>query len=91
MKSSDFAIFADATGGPIYITLPKASNKGAIIFIQKVDDSDNPVFVEPAESERTNLISLLIATARCEGWMLIADGVKTWNILSRSSNARSQT
>jgi hypothetical protein len=91
MKSSDFAIFADATGGPIHITLPKTSNRGTIIFIQKVDDSNNPVYVESGERERTNGTPRLKATTRCEGWILVADGLKTWNILSRSGSAHSET
>jgi hypothetical protein len=91
MKSSDFAIFADATGGPIHITLPEASNRGTMIFIQKVDDSNNPVYVESAEGERTNRIPLLKATTRCEGWILVADGLKIWNVLSRSASAHSET
>ena len=90
MKNSDFAIFADATRGPIHITLPEASSKGTMIFIQKVDDSSNPVFVECAESERTNGIPYLRATTCCEGWLLVADGVKTWNIISRSANTDSK-
>ena len=91
MKSSDFAIFADATRGPIHITLPEPSNKGMIVFIQKVDDSNNPVYVGFAEGQRTNRIPLLKATTRCEGWMLVADGVNAWNILSRSTSTHSQT
>ena len=90
MKNSDFAVFADATRGPVHITLPEASNKGMMIFIQKVDHSNNPVFVKCTEGERTNRIPYLRATACCEGWMLVADGVKTWNILSKSASAHSK-
>ena len=86
MKNSDFAIFADATRGPVHITLPEPSNEGRLIFIQKVDGSDNPVFVKCAEGERASRISLLKATSCYEGWMLIADGLKTWSIVSRSAN-----
>ena len=43
---SDFAIFADATHGPISIILPAASSEGKIVFIQKVDSSGNAVVLK---------------------------------------------
>ena len=89
MKSSDFAIFADATGGSIHITLPEPSNKGMIVFIQKVDDSDAPVSVNCAPGDQINRIRALRATRCSEGWMLATDGVRTWSIISRSGGSPS--
>lgn len=85
MAISDFAIFADATKGPVSITLPEASSIGKMVFIQKVDDSGNAVFVKCAGDDRINRVDSLRATSRWDGWTLVADGVKTWFVISRST------
>jgi hypothetical protein len=85
MPVSDFAIFADATQGPVRIALPEASNEGKIVFIQKVDDTGNPVFVRCLEGDSTSSGDSLKASDRWDGWTLMADGVKTWVVISTSS------
>lgn len=40
-------LLVNATAGPITITLPPAENPGRTYYIQKIDDSTNPVIVVP--------------------------------------------
>jgi hypothetical protein len=87
MATSDFAIFADATNGPIRITLPAASSEGKMVFIQKVDSSSNAVVLKCTEGDRIDLAPSLRTTSHWEGWMLIADGVKNWTVVSKSNSA----
>jgi hypothetical protein len=84
MTNSDFAVYADATQGAIRITLPFASMNGNMIFIQKIDDSDNPVFVKCIQGEAIDDNYFLKATKAWEGWTLVADGERTWNVISIS-------
>jgi hypothetical protein len=84
MTVSDFTVFVDSTRGPVSITLPEASNEGKMVFVQKIDDSANDVLVRCVEGDTINRINSLSATKRWEGWMLIADGIRTWFIVSRS-------
>lgn len=91
MMLSDFAVYVDAAHGPVHITLPETSDKGMLVFIQKVDDSHNPVIVKCTERERIDGATPLEATSRWEGWMLVADGVKTWGVISRSFSAKRTT
>jgi hypothetical protein len=84
MTFSDFAVYADATQGQIRITLPETLLKGMLVFVQKVDDSNNPVIVECSERESIDGARSLLATKRWEGWTLVADGPETWKVLSRS-------
>lgn len=84
MTNADFAVYADATHGAVRITLPEASINGNMIFIQKVDDSENPVFVKCVQGECIDGNTSLKATKPWEGWTLIADGVRTWNVISTS-------
>jgi hypothetical protein len=85
MTSSDFAMFVDATQGPVRITLPEASNEGKMVFVQKVDGSDNVVFVKCAEGDGMSPNDSLRASSRWDGWVLIADGAKTWFVVSTSN------
>ncbi len=87
MATSDFAIFADATHGPISITLPAASNEGKMVFIQKVDSSGNAVALKCADGDGIDLAISLRTTRHWEGWMLIADGIKNWTVISKSNSA----
>jgi len=84
MTSSDFAMFVDATQGPVRITLPEASNEGKMVFVQKVDGSDNVVFVKCVEGDSISPDDSLRASGRWDGWVLVADGVKTWFVVSTS-------
>lgn len=84
MTLSDFAVYADATQGPVQVTLPESSEKGMLVFIQKVDSTDNPVFVKCSERGTIDGLRSLRAASRWEGWTFVADGFKTWNVLSRS-------
>ena len=85
MTSSDFTMFVDATQGPVRITLPEASNEGKMVFIQKVDGSDNVVFVKCVEGDGISPGDPLKASGRWDGWILVADGVKTWFVVSTSN------
>ena len=87
MATSDFAIFADATDGPIKITLPAASSEGKMVFIQKVDGSGNAVVLNCAEGDRIDHVNSLRTTSHWDGWMLIADGIENWTVVSKSSSA----
>ena len=87
MATSDFAIFADATDGPIRITLPAASSEGKMVFIQKVDSSGNAVVLKCAQGDGIDLAPSLRTTSHLEGWMLIADGIKNWTVVSKSNSA----
>ncbi len=87
MAPSDFAIFADATQGPISITLPAASSEGKMVFIQKVDSSGNVVVLECAEGDEIDLATSLRTTSHLEGWMLLADGTVNWTVISKSNSA----
>ena len=87
MASSDLAIFADASNCPIRITLPAASSEGKIVFIQKVDRSGNAVVLNCAPGDRIDLAPSLRTTSHLDGWMLIADGIKNWTVISRSNSA----
>jgi hypothetical protein len=84
MTNSDFAVYADATHGAVRITLPLATMNGNVIFIQKIDGSDNPVFVKCVQGEGIDGNTSLKATKPWEGWTLVADGVRTWNVISIS-------
>jgi hypothetical protein len=84
MTNSDFAVYADATNGAVRITLPLAAMNGNMIFIQKIDGSDNPVFVKCLQGEAIGDKISLQATKPWEGWTLVADGVRTWNVISIS-------
>jgi hypothetical protein len=87
MTSSDFAMFVDATQGPVRITLPEASNEGKMVFIQKVDGSDNVVFVKCVEGDSIRPGDSLRASDRWDGWVLVADGVRTWFVVSTSNGS----
>ncbi len=84
MTLSDFAVYADATLGPVQITLPESSEKGMVVFVQKVDDTHNPVIVKCTERGTIDGATSLRAIGHWEGWTLVADGVRTWNVLSKS-------
>jgi hypothetical protein len=85
MTSSDFVMYVDATQGPVRVTLPEASNEGKMVFVQKVDGSDNVVFVKCVEGDSISPGGSLRASDRWDGWVLIADGVKTWFVASTSN------
>ena len=87
MKSSDFAMFVDATEGPVRITLPEASNEGKMVFIQKVDSSANVVLLRCVEGDSISSADSLQASTRWDGWILVADGVKTWFVVSTSNGS----
>jgi hypothetical protein len=87
VASSDLAILADATHGPISITLPAASSEGKMVFVQKVDSSRNAVLLKCAEGDGIDFASSLRTTNYLEGWMLIADGVKNWTVISKSNSS----
>jgi len=91
MTSSDFAVYADASQGPIHITLPETSEKGMMVFIQKVDDTNNPVIVECRERGTLDGVTSLRASNSWEGWTLVADGNMAWNVISRSFCAARKT
>ncbi len=84
MTLSDFAVYADASQGPIQVTLPETLEKGMVVFVQKVDDTANPVILKSPESGTIDGATSLRAVNHWEGWTLVADGVNTWSVLSRS-------
>jgi len=87
MSISDFAVYVDTTQGPVSITLPSASNAGKMVFIQKIDGSDNVVAVKCLGDDRINRVDSLRATRGLDGWMLVADGEKTWLVISKSTGS----
>lgn len=87
MAFSDFAIFADATHGPISITLPAASSEGKMVFIQKIDSTSNAVVLKCADGDAIERVTSLRATGRWEGWMLTTDGIKNWTVMSKSNSS----
>ena len=91
MTLSDFAVYADATQGPIHVTLPETSEKGMVVFVQKVDEGSNPLILKCPERGTIDGLTSLRATNRWEGWTVVADGVKTWKVLSRSFGSTRST
>jgi hypothetical protein len=87
MLVSDFTIYVDATRGPVRITLPGASNEGKMVFIQKIDNSENIVFVKCVEGDYISSGGSLEASSRWDGWTLMADGRQTWFVLSVSAGS----
>jgi hypothetical protein len=87
MSNSDFAVYVDATQGPMSITLPTASDAEKIVFIQKIDGSDNVVLVKCLGDDRMNRVDSLRTTRRLDGWTLVADGEKTWSVISKSTGS----
>jgi hypothetical protein len=86
MTVSDFAIFVDSTQGPVSITLSSASSEGKMVFVQKVDSSNNAVLVKCLEGDGIDLGVSLRASSQWEGWALVADGAKTWFVVSKSNS-----
>ena len=84
MTLSDFAVYVDATLGPVQITLPESLEKGMVVFVQKVDDTGNPVIVKCPEGGTIDGVASLRAVNHWEGWTLVADGVNAWSVLSKS-------
>jgi hypothetical protein len=87
MSVCDFAVYVDTTQGPVSVTLPVASSAGKMVFIQKIDDSDNVVLVKCLGDDRIGPVDSLRATRRLDGWTLVADGEKTWFVLSKSTES----
>ncbi|MEM7523613.1 MAG: hypothetical protein AAF360_07660, partial [Pseudomonadota bacterium] len=73
----------DATAGPVRIQLPEAAVVGArySIIVQKTDDTNNVVEVDPDNVEQINGAPTLELTIQDQWALIISDGTPGWTAL----------
>jgi hypothetical protein len=75
---NDEVILADATAGPLTITLPSASDAGVRLSIKKIDSSANAVTVSPASGQTIEGAASVSLTTQYAGVVLVAGGGGVW-------------
>ena len=85
MTTSDFAVLASASGGAFTVTLPKASNKGMLVFIKKTDPSGNGVTVSRAGTDTIEGATTQTLSTPNSSLTLIAGGSGVWYIQSNAA------
>jgi hypothetical protein len=85
VKTSDFAIFANASSGGFAIKLPPASTAGMIVHVKKIDSSSNGVTVERSNSDTIEGAKSMKLLSRYQSLTLIAGGDGFWYLLSTAT------
>ena len=84
MTASDFTILANASAA-LTITLPPASNTGMMVHVKKIDSSTHHVTLSRAGSDTIEGATTKELKAKYHSLTLIADGTRTWYILSNAT------
>lgn len=80
--SSDGVILANAAGGAFSVSLPAANTMtGQVLYVKKIDSSDNAVTIDPNGSETIDGDTTLAISLQYQSRGFISDG-SAWYIIS---------
>jgi hypothetical protein len=77
MTPDDRMVLADATAGPITVTLPSAATGGEAI-VKKVDASANSVTVDGLATQQIDGLANAVLATQDQTIRLVADGLLDW-------------